>query len=225
MDARILKQNMNIAENKNKVVKNRISLRQENVRFKKLMFYNNMTNINISTPIHPDPDKGIDHEDSRNQVVELHPPDSGKSNITLTKSESIKITIYTKSKNSDTVVKPNMNNINDKSARNISFDMNNESRLIAKMHLDTNERTKNNSSKLLNPNADNSLSSIASVMNMERFSSKTFETPEKQMNGTNLRHHAGMIVFFLFLVLFSLTAPIGKRCIDFLKSKCPLDIN
>ena len=79
------------------------------------------------------------------------------------------------------------------------------------MQLDTNERTKNSSSKLLNPKADNSLSSIASVMNMERFSSKTFEMPEKQMNGTDPRHHAGMIVFFLFLVLFSLTAPIGKR--------------
>ena len=170
-----------------------------------------MTNIINSTTIHPDPDKGIGHEESRNEEVELYPPDSGKSNITLTKTESIKIAINTKSKNSDTVVKPNMNEMKNKNAKNVSFNLNNEPRVIAKMHLDTNESTRNSSSKLLNPKADNSLSSIASVMNMERFSSKSFETPEKKMNGTNLRHHAGMIVFFLFLVLFSLTAPIGKR--------------
>ena len=170
-----------------------------------------MTNINISTPIHPDPNKGIGNEETRNEKVELYPPDSGKSNITLTKSESIETAIKTKSNNSDIVVKPNMNKMNNKNASNISFDISNEPRLIAKMHLDTNERTKNSSTKLLNPKVDNSLSSIASVMNMERFSSKTFEMPEKQVNGTNLRHHAGMIVFFLFLVLFSLTAPIGKR--------------
>ena len=170
-----------------------------------------MTNSNISTPIHPDPNKGIGHEETRNEKVELYPPDSGKSNITLTKSESIETAINTKSNNSDIVVKPNMNKMNNKNARNISFDISSEPRLIAKMHLDTNERTKNGSTKLLNPKEDNSLSSIASVMNMERFSSKTLEMPEKQMNGTNLRQHAGMIVFFLFLVLFSLTAPIGKR--------------
>ena len=202
---------MNIAENKNKVGKNRVSLRQEKVRFRKFKFYNNMTNINTSTTIHPDPDKYIGHEETRNEKVELYPPDSSKSNITLTKSESIETAINTKSNNSDTVVKPNMNKVNNKNARNISFDVNDEPRLIAKMHLDTNERTKNSSSKLLDHKVDNSLSSIASVMNMERFSSKTLEMPEKQMNGTNLRHHAGMIVFFLFLVLFSLTAPIGKR--------------
>lgn len=202
---------MNIAENKNKVVKNRVSLRQEKVRFRKFKFYNNMTNINTSTTIHPDPDKYIGHEKTRNEEVELHPPDSSKSNITLTKSESIETAINTKSNNSDSVLKPNMNKMNNKNARNISFDISNKPRLIAKMHLDTNERTKNSSSKLLDHKVDNSLSSIASVMNMERFSSKTLEMPEKQMNGTNLRQHAGMIVFFLFLVLFSLTAPIGKR--------------
>ena len=199
---------MNIAENKNKVGKNRVSLRQEKVRFRKFKFYNNMTNINTSTTIHPDPDKYIGHEKTRNEEVELYPPDSSKSNITLTKSESIETAINTKSNNSDIKVKPDMNN---KNASNMSFDISNEPRLIAKMHLDTNKRTKNSSSKLVRHKVDNSLSSIASVMNMERFSSKTLEMPEKQMNGTNLRHHAGMIVFFLFLVLFSLTAPIGKR--------------
>ena len=202
---------MNIAENKIKVVKNRVGLQQEKVRTKKWKSYGNMTNIINSTPINPDPNKVIAHEENGNEDLELDPPDSSKSSISLTKIESIKTAINTTSKISDTVVTPNMNNINGENAKNVSFDVINEQRVIAKMHLDTNERTRNSSSKLLNPKADNSLSSIASVMNMQRFSSKTFEAPDKQMNGTNLRHHAGMIVFFLFLVLFSITAPIGMR--------------
>ena len=71
IDARILKQNMKITENKNKVVKNRVSLQQEQVRFRKFKFYNNMTSSNASTPIHPDPDKGIGHEETRNEEVGL----------------------------------------------------------------------------------------------------------------------------------------------------------
>jgi hypothetical protein len=81
---------------------------------------------------------------------------------------------------------------------------------VARIFKDMNERIRSSINRI-KPTDNPSFSSIASISNMKRFSSsETTKNTERTKNNTDIRKNAGMIVFFVFLILFSVTAPLGK---------------
>ena len=95
-----------------------------------------------------------------------------------------------------------------------TFDNNNDviqnSLEVARIFKDMDERIRSSQNKI-ESKADHSFSSIASISNMKRFStSKTSNNTERTKTNRDIRKNAGMIVFFVFLILFSVTAPMGK---------------
>ena len=82
--------------------------------------------------------------------------------------------------------------------------------IVAKIFKNVNKNIKSsNNENILSSNND-SFSKIAEVTHMERlaFETSTSKTNPKQIN---LRKNAGLIVFFVFLLIFSITAPLGKN--------------
>ena len=53
------------------------------------------------------------------------------------------------------------------------------------------------------------LLNLANISNTERFSSENTKKT-KSLKNTNSKENVGLIVFFLFLILFAVTAPLGK---------------
>ena len=78
--------------------------------------------------------------------------------------------------------------------------------IIAKIFKNTNETSR--SSELLFANND-FMSNISTVSNMKRFSSETTK-PTTTIKKADLKRNAGFVVFFVFLVIFSVAAPLGN---------------
>ena len=83
---------------------------------------------------------------------------------------------------------------------------NSKPHMVAKIFKIVNESAR--SSEL--PFSNNySLSNISTVANMKRLSYETTK-PTKTMKNVDLKTNAGFVVFFVFLVIFSVAAPLGK---------------
>ena len=78
--------------------------------------------------------------------------------------------------------------------------------VIAKIFKNMNETSRR--SELLFPD-NNLMSNMSTVSNMKRFSSETTK-PKKTIKRANLKRNAGFVVFFVFLVIFSVAAPLGN---------------
>ena len=78
--------------------------------------------------------------------------------------------------------------------------------IIAKIFKNMNETSR--SSELLYANND-FMSNISTVSNMKRYSSETTK-PTRPIKKADLKKNAGFVVFFVFLVIFSVAAPLGN---------------
>ena len=91
---------------------------------------------------------------------------------------------------------------------NIKKDLQKETapHIIAKIFKNMNKTS--GSSGLLFAN-NNLMSNISTASNLKRFSSETTK-PSKTMKKTDLKRNVGFVVFFVFLVIFSVAAPLGN---------------
>ena len=80
------------------------------------------------------------------------------------------------------------------------------SHLVAKIFKNVNESARRSELSFSN---NFSLSSISTISNMKRSSSETTK-PTKTMKNTDLKRNAGFVVFFVFLIIFSVAAPLGN---------------
>ena len=88
------------------------------------------------------------------------------------------------------------------------------SRTVANILSDVNETIRSRNTQLSSTVSQPSLN-LASISNTERFSSEATKKT-KSLEYTNITQHPGLIVFFLFLTLFAVTAPLGKdKLVDY----------
>ena len=81
---------------------------------------------------------------------------------------------------------------------------------VARIFKDVNERIRSSTNRI-ESTANHTFSSSESISNTKRLSSSRISNNTKRTKAnTDIRKNAGMIVFFVFLILFSITAPLGK---------------